>query len=283
MKKALLFSLLAIFIGTTGISSTAEAKRFGMGGSFGKSFSKPKNFSKPSTKPGMNKATPARSGSKAGGMMGILGGLAMGGLLGALFFGGAFEGINLLDIVLIGGVIFLMMRFMRSVAGARREPEYTHAGQGSLSSANAEYSQQNPNVASSEAEQPHIDAEQFENSAREIFIRMQKAWDAKDFDDIRRFCTPEVANHIIEQIQELQDSMTRTEVIMVHPEMAGTWKESGLEWAAVHFQAILKERMLTPDGVVASVEETKINEVWVFQHDPKSDDPTWYLAGIQQV
>jgi predicted lipid-binding transport protein (Tim44 family) len=282
MKKALLFSLLAVFISVTGLSTAAEAKRFGGGMSFGKMFSKPKRFAKPVPQQGIHKS-PTRSNPRAGGMMGMLGGLAVGGLLGALFFGGSFEGINLFDILLIGGVIFLIMRLMRGVAESARE-SYAHAGQGSAMSADTEQAQSLQNQeTSAEAEKPEIDVEQFEKSAKEVFIRLQKDWDDKDFDDIRAFCTPEVANHVIQQIEELQDSMTRTEVVMVHPEVAGTWLESGLEWVAVHFQALLKERMLTPDGVVASVEETKINEVWVFQHDPKSDDPTWYLAGIQQV
>jgi len=26
----------------------------------------------------------------------------------------------------------------------------------------------------------------------------------------------------------------------------------------------------------------EVQEHWIFRHDPNSDDPTWYLAGIQQ-
>ncbi|MDX8381856.1 MAG: TIM44-like domain-containing protein [Ghiorsea sp.] len=290
MKKILVFSLLAAFISITGLSSTADAKRFGGGMNFGKSFSKQKSFSKPAVKPGANKASNAAKGARAGGMMGILGGLAMGGLLGALFFGGGFEGINFMDILIFGGIAFAIFWFMRRSAGARREPEYAHAGQGSpfgqqdnpqnqtFDSGEATSSSQDETAAT-----PDLDTEQFENSAREIFIRMQKDWDTKNFEDIRAFCTSDVANHVITQIEELKESKTSTEVVTLLPEMAGTWIESELEWAAVHFQAMLKERTLNPDGVVALSEDTKINEVWVFQHNPKSDDPTWYLAGIQQL
>jgi len=287
MKKILVFSLLASFISITGLSTTSDAKRFGGGMNFGKSFNKQKSFSKPAPKPSVNKAT---TGSRAGGMMGILGGLAMGGLLGAMFFGGGFEGINFMDILIFGGIAFAIFWFMRRAAGARKEPRYAHAGQGSPLGETSGYQNQafdsdeaTSSTAETVGEKPDIDEKQFENSAREIFIRMQKDWDAKDFDDIRAFCTVDVANHVISQIEALQDSKTSTEVVTLFPEMAGTWLESDLEWAAVHFQAMLKERTLTPDGVVATAEDTKINEVWVFQHNPKSDDPTWYLAGIQQV
>ena len=292
MKKAMIFSLLAIFISVTGLSTTADAKRFGMGGSFGKSFSKPKNFSKPAPKQGINKAAPARSGSRAGGMMGILGGLAMGGLLGALFFGGGFEGINLFDILLIGGVIFLVMRFMRSSAGARREPEYA----GHPSHHNQAFGQTQPETNNNESflgeettssevisDKPNIDAEHFLNAARDIFVRMQQDWDAKNEDDIRSFCTPEVAGHVLADMKRIGDNKTRTEIGALDAEIVETWVESDMEWVAVHFQAKLKEETLNMAGAVIETEHTDVNEIWIFQHTPNSDDPTWYLAGIQQA
>ncbi len=291
MKKAMIFSLLAIFISVTGLSTTADAKRFGMGGSFGKSFSKQKSFSKPKPKQGINKAAPARSGSRAGGMMGILGGLAMGGLLGALFFGGGFEGINLFDILLIGGVIFLVMRFMRSAAAARREPEYAgHPSHHNQTFGQAQPESNNESFLGEEAtssevisDKPNIDAEHFLNAARDIFVRMQQDWDAKNADDIRSFCTPEVAEHVLADMKRIGDNKTRTEIGALDAEIIETWVESGMEWVAVHFQAKLKEETLNMAGAVIETEHTDVNEIWIFQHTPNSDDPTWYLAGIQQA
>ena len=292
MKKAMIFSLLAIFISVTGLSTTADAKRFSMGGSFGKSFSKQKSFSKPAPKQGVNKAAPARSGSRAGGMMGILGGLAMGGLLGAMFFGGGFEGINFMDILIFGGIAFAIFWFMRRAATTKREPEY--AGHPSHHNQTFGQAQSEPNnnesflgeeTTSSKGttEQPNIDAEHFLNAARDIFVRMQQDWDAKNEDDIRSFCTPEVAEHVRTDMKRIGDNKTRTEIGMLDAEIAETWVESGMEWVAVHFQAKLKEETLNMAGAVIDTENTDVNEIWIFQHTPNSDDPTWYLAGIQQA
>ncbi len=292
MKKAMIFSLLAIFISVTGLSTTADAKRFGMGGSFGKSFSKQKSFSKPKPKQGMNKTTPARSGSRAGGMMGILGGLAMGGLLGAMFFGGGFEGINFMDILIFGGIAFAIFWFMRRGAAARREPEYA----GHPSHHNQTFGQTQPETNNNESflgeettssevitDKPNIDAEHFLNAARDIFVRMQQDWDAKNEDDIRSFCTPEVAEHVLADMKRIGDNKTRTEIGALDAEIIETWVESGMEWVAVHFQAKLKEETLNMAGAVIETEHTDVNEIWIFQHTPNSDDPTWYLAGIQQA
>ncbi len=282
MKKALVFSMLAIFIGVVGMQEPAHAKRFGMGSSFGKSFSKPKNFSRPAPKQGVGKAMPARNGSRAGGMMGILGGLAMGGLLGALFFGGGFEGINLFDILLIGGVIFLVMRMLRS-----RQPEYAAAGHHHQSfghgAAPAHQDAFMGEQGASAVAKPDIDAEQFIQAARDIFARMQQDWDSKNMDDIRKFCTPEVAQHIEADMQRLGEHRTRTDIGFLDAEIVDTWMESGLAWAAVRFQAALKEETLDAAGKVVESEQSQVDEIWIFQHDPSSDDPTWYLAGIQQA
>ena len=298
MKKAIVFSLLAMFISVTGLSTTVEAKRFGGGMSFGKSFKKQKSFSKPAPQQGASKhkAAPtqgAASGARAGGMMGILGGLAMGGLLGAMFFGGAFEGINFMDILLMGGIAFAIFWFMRRAANGRRE-EYAHAGHHNQSFGHSAEPQQ-PNAqqqatlmsaetsAIDTSATPDLDTDHFMQAAKDIFVRMQTDWDAKNIEDIRKFCTPDVAEHISGQLQSMGENTTQTEVVMLHAEIAGTWLESNLEWAAVHFQSVLKERTLNSDSVVVATEDTNINEVWVFQHNPNNDDPTWYLSGIQQV
>jgi predicted lipid-binding transport protein (Tim44 family) len=46
---------------------------------------------------------------------GLLGGMLMGGLIGSLLFGGGFHGPTLIDLLLIGGGLFLLFRFLRSL------------------------------------------------------------------------------------------------------------------------------------------------------------------------
>jgi predicted lipid-binding transport protein (Tim44 family) len=58
--------------------------------------------------------------SKRGGLMGLLGGLALGGLLGSLFFGGAFENFNFMDILIFGGIAYLLYKLFAAKAGRPR-------------------------------------------------------------------------------------------------------------------------------------------------------------------
>ena len=289
MKKAFIFSFLALFVAMTGLSTHADAKRFGGGKSFGKSFSKQKSYSSPSAKKsltGQKAAAGAQTGSRAGGMMGILGGLAMGGLLGAMFFGGGFEGINFMDILIIAGIGFAIFWFMRRAASNRR-PEYAHAGHNSpLGGQQHEMPSNNDAFTSTETTgsvlKPQIDTDFFLGAARDIFMRMQADWDAKNIDDIRSFCTPDIADIVIADIESSAGIVNKTEVGMLNADIADTWIESDLEWVAIHFTAMLKEDTLDAAGNVIESNNSETNEFWIFQHNPNNDDPTWYLAGIQQ-
>jgi len=273
MKKLLILSVLAIFA-VTGLGvENADAGRFGGGKSFGKS----RMFKQPTQqRAAPKKATPANAqkGSARTGMMGMIGGLALGGLLGAMFFGGAFEGLNFFDILIFGILAYILFRMMagrsRSMAYNHKEaqPQHGFGGFGSTEPASPVQGQ---------AVTPDIDHEFFITAAKDIFVRMQKAWDKKDMEEIRGFCTPEVASRIESEISSLGETINQTEVATLNAEIMDSWVESNLEWAAVHFTAMIKEE---EDGVETATHE--VQEHWIFQHDPSGDDPTWYLAGIQQ-
>lgn len=126
---ATLFIALAL---TLGGMQEAQAKRMGGGKSFGSrpSYSAPYQRSTTPNDLG-NQATRSASQQQAaaqnqaarqnwagrGGLMGMLGGLALGGLLGSLFFGGAFEGLNLMDMLLFAGIAYLVYRLFAAKAG----------------------------------------------------------------------------------------------------------------------------------------------------------------------
>jgi len=261
MKKLLVLSILAIFTVTAIGADDAEARRFGSGSGFGKQRSY--NQSTPQKSTPQKTAPTSQRGSAGTGMMGVIGGLALGGLLGALFFGGSFEGINLFDVVVLGLLAFVLFRLFsgRTRTGMPsqfRQPQATATPQG-------------------KAVAPDIDEQFFLGAAKEIFMRMQSAWDHKDMDEIRGFCTPEVVERIASEMESLGERSTTTEVAALDAAIADSWLESDLEWAAVHFTAMIREE---EDGAETVTHE--VQEHWIFQHDPNSNDPTWYLAGIQQ-
>ncbi len=130
--KAISITFFSLIIGLGMGIGQAEAKKFGSGKSFGskKSFFSPqkrnvqKSPAKSTETPG-GQAAPGAAGTAAGGavrtgMMAGIAGLAMGGLLGALFFGGAFENINFMDILIFGLIAFLLFKLF----SARKRAQY---------------------------------------------------------------------------------------------------------------------------------------------------------------
>lgn len=278
MKSILTLFILAVF--TLAVSAPdADARRFGGGSSFGKhrmQQSAPQGFSqqKATQRPA---AGNMQRGSARTGMMGMLGGLALGGLLGAMFFGGAFEGINFFDILVIGGIIFFVVWFLRrkaesSMAYAAGRPQSVPTGFESGFGTQA--------ASQVTVLRPEIDEKHFLKAARDIFMRMQTAWDNKDMEDIRRFCAPEVAHQIEQDMQGPETH--KTEVTTLHAVIGDAWIELDQEWVAVQFDAMMREQAMDSDGQVTERDEHEVRETWIFRHDPKSGDPTWFLAGIQQ-
>jgi predicted lipid-binding transport protein (Tim44 family) len=95
----------------------AEAKKFGGGKSFGRSQqTAPKQ---PSAAPQQaNKQAANPSSSRKGMLGGLLGGLLAGGLIAALL-GGSFEGLQMMDFLIVGLLAFVLFKVFRSMTRAK--------------------------------------------------------------------------------------------------------------------------------------------------------------------
>ena len=130
MKKMLtLFAvILAIGLG----APIAEAKKFGGGKSFGKSYKTAPAQPAPTAAPVNGKNPTLAAAPKKSGMMGgLLGGLLAGGLFAYLLGSGAFEGLQGMDFLLIAllalGAVFLI-RALRKNKAAAPQPQTAYAG-----------------------------------------------------------------------------------------------------------------------------------------------------------
>jgi predicted lipid-binding transport protein (Tim44 family) len=256
----------------------AEARRFGGGASFGYHRMIPHT---PATSYDTQRPLNATGGAMPHrGIMGAIAGLAVGGLIGTLLFGTAFHGINMFDVLVIGGILLVIFALIRHKGESMIYAGHHFSG----TPMPVGYGATSLHTAPSHGEDtPTIDQEWFLSTAKQIFVRMQAAWDAKDITDIRRFCTPEIASRIEADMASLGEGRALTEVAKLNADIAEAWHESGYEWAAVGFAAMLREQSLDATGALTEDIQHEINEIWIFRHDPRMDDPTWFLAGIQQA
>ena len=279
MKRFLMLLTIALTSASL-FAATAEAKRFGGGGSFGKQRTMaPQQAQKaPAATPAPAAPAPAAAPAAGNKWLGPLAGLAIGAGLFALLssagLDGALGGI-LLALLAAGAVMFLIAKF-------RKPQPMQYAGAG------APYSHPNPvqqplaggsaaPVAVSDAHAGNIPAdfpvENFLRSAKTSFIRLQAANDRKDLNDIREYTTPEMFAEISMQMQERDDAPQKTDVIAISGELLEVVEEGDLAIASVRFTGQLRENNGAPENV---------DEIWHVQKNLRDNKSMWLLAGIQQ-
>jgi len=299
------FLLIALSLSLGGISD-ADAKRFGGGSSFGgrSSYSAPYKRSAipPSRSASQQQAAAqnqaARQGmTNRGGLMGLLGGLALGGLLGSLFFGGAFENINFMDILVFGGIAYLLYKlFAATKAGAAQRPAYNRTAndyeesqpiqsnpagfntdvlfnKDKKQSAGQNF-QQNADFKNTIAVPEGFDQQAFLSGAKIAFTTLQKAWDDRDLAEIRGLSTDKVFAEIQDQLKA-SATENHTDILKLDAELLEV-REIGSELeAVVLFDTIMREDI--------NAQTEQVREVWHFVKPKISVQPKWLLDGIQQL
>lgn len=284
---------LALLVGGMDV---AEAKRMGGGQSFGSKFSQsqPVNRTATPTQPQKAAATPAQQTNtdrkqqlaSKGGLMGMLGGLAIGGLLGALLFGGAFEGINFMDVLLFAALTIGAILIFRAMArrnqtqpaaatagayGTQPEPDTVQTRQSMDQHLGGTSHGEGPSLDSLRGSAPKgFDQTAFVDGAKNCFARLQRAWDEGDLADIRQFTTDHVFGEIQDQFHN-RIGNTKTEIIELDAELLSANDHGSKQEAIVLFKASLRE-----EG-----NPIHVDEVWHFVK--ASNNSSWQLDGIQQV
>lgn len=293
---------MTLFLACACISTTpdfADAARLGGGRSFGSQPAMRQSAPAPVQRSQSmqqqrqtQQNTPQRSGF-LGGMGGILGGLLAGTLIGSLLSGAGFSGGGFLDIILLAlaGFIVFKLFFSRRRAAA---PAPAAAAPGGMAAPQAPYQpleredvqatsagdawgglrSQSDAAPAGPVLPAGFDADEFLRGAKMAYTRLQKAWDARDLNDIAQFASPAVMEAIREQLQ-VEPNPSVTELLLVNAQLLEVTQEAGgVERAQVYFDVLMREdpRQETPSSV---------REIWHFMREGAQG--MWRLDGIQQV
>lgn len=279
------------------LPDTADAARLGGGRSFG---SRP-SMSQPAQAPSAMQRQSTQQRQQAaqaqqpqrkgflGGMGGLLGGLLAGSLIGSLLFGGGFSGGGIMDILLLGILLFVGLKLFARArnktaaapAGAGNAPmggmepplqrnDTAASGWDTLSGQNNAYNSQPEVVIPMPAD---FDAEEFLRGAKMAYNRLQAAWDSRDLNDIAQFASPAVMDAVRQQLAE-ETEPSKTEILLVNAQLLSVVNEDKEQRAQVYFDVLMRER---PDQPTPS----NVREIWHFVRE--LDGGTWKLDGIQQV
>lgn len=261
-------------------------------------------------KPGGAAATPA---PQAGGFMsrnpflsGLMGGMIGAGLIGMLFgggFGGGLAGAAgmiglLLQVALIGGLIYLGVRLFRGWSAARTQaapaggPAYALAGgtprpmdapplaRSSVSAG------MGGSAATGGAPQVAIGPDDYQ-AFESLLSGIQAAYSKGDLAALRALATPEMVGYFSEELSSNASQGLENKVEAVKLEqgdLSEAWSEANLDYAtvAMRFSMIDTTRRVADGTIVAGNDKvrTEATEVWTFL---RSRGGKWLLSAIQQT
>ncbi|MGL6316308.1 Tim44 domain-containing protein [Vibrio sp. WXL103] len=295
MKR--LLSLIALIIVSVSVAPYAEAKRFGGGKSFGKSFRtapapKQQQQNTNTLRRDQNQTqNPAAANSGRRGMMGgLLGGLLAGGLLAA-FFGGAFEGIQFMDILIIGLIAYFGFKLMRGLLGSRQGSMNQHRSQPAFGGQAPHMDR--PNMQSFEqagsaaqtstqgfgaqTDVPHnypagFDQAAFINGAREHYRILQGAWNHNELETIREYVSASLFEDLSAERAKLSGEQ-HTDVMYVDAEIVRADYDANTAQLSLQFTGRYRD-------AVEAIEED-IQDIWHLERDLTVANAPWLIVGIQ--
>jgi len=264
-----LITFLASLILVAGVVNTAEAKKFGSGG-FGKTF----------TNTPQKKATPQQTQNKqqkpatgrTGMAGGLLGGLLAGGLFAYLLGNGAFEGIQLMDILLLAGLFFLIMKLLRPRVPLQQREALAggHPGSHSFENASAFSGSALNDVPMNFP--AGFDSDAFIDGALQHFREVQEAWNQGDLTVIAEYVAPELYAALARQRQSMMVP-PQTEVLDLSAEIVrGDYDDSHAQISILFHGRVKDELEKSEDGIF---------DTWHLERDLTTENPPWLIVGIE--
>jgi predicted lipid-binding transport protein (Tim44 family) len=248
---------------------------------------------------------PQRSGWMSG-LMGGLAGFALGGLLGSMLFGGfggGLGGIGLLEIVLIGGLLYCAFVYMRRRQQSTPASPYGYAPPQEVEPRSWQSASTYGSTATLGTTETlgdlergirHIrqmdsafDPARFTETASEAFFQIQAAWMARDMQPVRDLMTPEMYETMAKECDRLRAErrVNRLENIAVRStEVTEAWQENGQDFVTVRTLASLLDYTVEEgtDRVLegSRTAPVKFEEYWTFTRPVGPN--AWKLSAIQQ-
>lgn len=305
MKKAVALMAVVLTLGMT-VALDAEARRLGGAKSLGM---QRQNVTAPATPPAATTGTPsaataaaptaaaapaagaAAAGAKRswmGPVAGLAAGLGIAALASHFGFGEALA--NMLTVALLAMAVLMVVGFIMRKRLQGQAPAM--AGAGALRSAQPPAFGQQPQAGGSligarlgggsfaapAAGTGHIpagfDVAAFERNARDQFLALQAANDARDLQRLRDYLTPELFEAVREEVQLRGDVPQATEVFGLQAQVLDVAEEAERYVVSVRFTGSVREQ--------AGAVPEDLDEVWHLVK-PRAGFGGWVIAGIQQA
>jgi predicted lipid-binding transport protein (Tim44 family) len=313
-KMALvIFTCLFFFIWILEIDALARVGGGRSSGSSGsRSFSAPSRSSTPAS-PSRQSVAPSRPMSPQapqpsmwkslaiGAVGGILGGMLFSSLGNAAGGSGGLggSGIGFIEILLIGGALYLIYRFfMKRRQAATATNHYQSGSAQSMERQTSSYAPPPQDQGDIENDvsaginyirqmDPSFDENRFNDVCMDSFFKIQGAWINRDMGIARGILTGEMFGILQGDAEKLKSErkINKLDNIAVRSvEITEVWQEGGMDFITVRFLASLLDYTVSESGELLSgsrTEPVKFEEYWTFTRSVGNNP--WQLSAINQV
>lgn len=216
--------------------------------------------------------------NKKGMMAGIFGGLLAGGLIASMM-GDDFEGMQLLEMLLMAGIGFFIFKLIVAMIQRKNQPAIAHAQQ----AYNA------PQMKQNAAEQttasgfsatntvplnlpPNFDTNGFLQGARSHYHTLQTAWNNADYNTMAEYLSPE----LLADFKTERDTIecVATEVMFIDAELVRAETDADKWQVSVRFKGKYRD--------LSDKKEQPILEIWHLERLTRDDAP-WLIVGVEDL
>jgi len=297
MKKILALFAVVLTLGLSAVTLDAQAKRLGGGRSGGMQRQTTTLPAKPATGSGAVQGAPAQAvpatGSTAataaaaapkrnwmGPLAGLAAGLGLAALASHFGFGGALASAMMLGLLVMAALLFVGFLMRKRAATQGAVPAGVGAGsQGGwpgglgIGSGVGTGGTRRGLDARADAIPSGFDAAAFAANAKNQFLALQAANDARDLGRLQEYLTPDMLEMVRAEIAERGDLPQQTEVFGLEAQVLAVAQEEGRHVASVRFTGSMRQQR-------GDVPED-LDEIWHLTK-PLSGPGGWVIAGIQQ-
>ena len=274
---------LALCLGLTLSLDASAGKRMGGGKSFGsapthqtRQADAPTSAAQPAAAgtaatAAAGRAAPAASGASR--WLGPLAGIAAGGLLAAMFMGDGFEGIQFLDILLLGLIAFVIFKLFAARRQAQGQPAMAGGMQRQMPQQAPIFGSASTSAAATINAPAWFDEQRFIEAGRTHFLALQQHWDAAEMDKIAEFVTPQMLSFLKEERASMGEGYQSTYVDDLSVQLDGIDELADKTVATLTFRGVAKTSRFDQGEA--------FSESWRMER-ANGDNQPWLVAGIRQ-
>lgn len=276
---------LALCLGLTLSLGASAGKRMGGGKSFGsapthqtRQADAPTSAAQPAAAgtaatAAAGRAAPAASGASR--WLGPLAGIAAGGLLAAMFMGDGFEGIQFLDILLLGLIAFVIFKLFAARRQAQGQPAMAGGMQRQMPQQAPIFGGASASTSAAAAinAPAWFDEQRFIEAGRTHFLALQQHWDAAEMDKIAEFVTPQMLSFLKEERASMGEGYQSTYIDDLSVQLDGIDELADKTVATLTFRGVAKTSRFD--------QGEPFSESWRMER-VNGDNQPWLVAGIRQ-